>query len=190
MKILGLTGGIATGKSTVSQVFRHERIPIVDADRIARQVVEPGQPAYRALVRTFGEAILHPDGTLNRPRLGQIVFADEQLRRRLNAITHPAIRRQIAWETLGHYLRGEPLVVLDIPLLFESRLDRFVSDTVVVYCPEDTQLHRLMARDTLDEEACRQRMGAQMSMARKCELADHVVDNSGEREVTQEQTVC
>ncbi|KAJ1926174.1 Dephospho-CoA kinase [Tieghemiomyces parasiticus] len=189
MKVIGLTGGIATGKSTVTATFREAGIPIVDADLIARQVVEPGQPAHRAIAQHFGPDVFLPNGTLDRPRLGQIIFADETQRRVLNGITHPAVRRRMLREVLCHYLHGSPLVVLDVPLLFESQLDRFVSATVVVYCDEATQLARLMGRDGFDETTARQRMAAQMDMEAKCARADIVIDNTGDRAATRVQVL-
>ncbi|KAJ1972419.1 Dephospho-CoA kinase [Dimargaris xerosporica] len=185
MKLIGLTGGIATGKSTVSTVFRDANVPIIDADVLARQVVEPGQPCLRAIVREFGEAVVDAQtGQLNRAQLGSIIFANPEQRKVLNAIVHPAVRWEMLKAVCKYYLRAVPLVVLDVPLLFEGGLDRFVTDTMVVYCPKEIQLQRLMARDQLDEAASRQRMQSQMPIEEKCRRADIVVDNSGAKAAT------
>ena len=131
--VIGLTGGIATGKSTVSSLLRAHHVPIVDADVLARKVVEPGTPALAAIVRAFGPDILLPDGTLDRPKLGRIVFADEGARRKLNGIVHPAVRREMFWSVLRHWWRGERMCVLDVPLLIEGGLWKWVGKVVVVY---------------------------------------------------------
>ncbi|RKP25028.1 dephospho-CoA kinase-domain-containing protein [Syncephalis pseudoplumigaleata] len=180
MKVVGLTGGIATGKSTVSRLLA-EHFPVVDADRIAREVVAPGQPAYRAILRHFADIpdLLLEDGQLNRARLGQVVFGDAQRRRTLNQCTHYYIRRRMLWEIIRYWLVGEPLIVLDVPLLMESRLDRFVATAVVVDCPTDMQLARLMARDNLSEAEAQQRIDAQLSRAAKRVRADFIVENDG-----------
>ncbi|KAJ1984076.1 Dephospho-CoA kinase [Dimargaris verticillata] len=185
MKLIGLTGGIATGKSTVSNVFRDANVPIIDADVLARQVVEPGQPCLRAIAREFGDAVVDTHtGQLNRAQLGSIIFANPERRKALNAIVHPAVRWEMLKVALQYYLRAEPLVVLDVPLLFEGGLDRFVTKTMVVYCPKDVQLQRLMARDQLDEAASHQRIQSQMPLDEKCRRADIVVDNSGAKTAT------
>ncbi|KAJ1953612.1 Dephospho-CoA kinase, partial [Dispira parvispora] len=126
-------------------------------------------------------------GELDRAKLGTKVFGDEALRKRLNSITHPRVRREMFKQVLFYYLRGEPMVLLDVPLLFESRLDRFVTDSVVVYCPQDIQLERLMQRNGFDETAAQQRIGAQMLIAHKRDRADFVIDNSGDLEITKTQ---
>ncbi|KAJ1645765.1 hypothetical protein IWQ61_010278 [Dispira simplex] len=190
MKIIGLTGGIATGKSTVSDVFKEANVPVVDADVIARQIVEPGQLAYRDIVKYFGpEIVNNSTGELDRAKLGAKVFGDEVLRERLNSLTHPRVRREMFKQVLSYYLRGEPIILLDVPLLFESRLDRFVTDTVVVYCPQDIQLGRLMRRNGFDGVAAQQRIGAQMPIAYKRDRANFVIDNSGDLEFTKTQVL-
>ncbi|KAI8052179.1 dephospho-CoA kinase [Syncephalis plumigaleata] len=133
MKVVGLTGGIATGKSTVSRQLS-QYYPIVDADRIAREVVAPGQPAYREILKHFSDIpdLLLEDGQLNRPRLGQVVFGDAERRKALNGCTHYYIRRRMLWEIIYYWFLGEPVLILDVPLLMESRLDRFISTAVVV----------------------------------------------------------
>ena len=131
--VVGLTGGIATGKSTVSTLLRAHNISIIDADVLARKVVLPGTPALQKIVNHFGQDILLPDGSLDRQKLGSIVFSDERQRKVLNGIVHPAVRRAMLWEVLRCWWRGERMCILDIPLLIESGLWRFVATVVVVY---------------------------------------------------------
>lgn len=185
--IIGLTGGIASGKSTVSNMFKQLNIPVVDADLIARQVVEPGEPAYEEIVKVFGEEILQADKTLDRKKLGAMVFADVAKRKQLNQIVHPAIRKQMLAERDAYVTQGHRCVVLDIPLLFESQLTHFVDKTIVVYVDEATQLKRLMERDQLTEQEARQRIQSQMPLAEKVKLADAVIDNNDTIEATCEQ---
>jgi dephospho-CoA kinase len=128
-----LTGGIATGKSSVSKLLKEKHIPIVDADIIARQVVEPGTPALAKIVSSFGSEILQPDGTLDRKKLGAVIFNDEAKRRTLNSIVHPAVRRALLWGVLGHWVRGHKYCILDVPLLIEGPMWKLVGTVVVVY---------------------------------------------------------
>ncbi|KAJ3089090.1 hypothetical protein HK102_007223 [Quaeritorhiza haematococci] len=187
MHIVGLTGGIATGKSTASCMFAEQDLPIVDADLIAREVVQPGQPAYNKIVKTFGTEILKDDHQIDRPKLGALVFNDAAARKNLNGCTHPYIRREMLRQLLGHFLRLMPTVILDTPLLFESGLNKFVHTVVVVYCPESVQKERLMKRDGLSDTEAQKRINAQMSIEKKKELADDLVDNSGTLSETQQQ---
>lgn len=131
--VVGLTGGIATGKSTVSNLLRARGVPLVDADLIARQVVEPGTPALAKIQAYFGDGVIQPDGTLDRKKLGTIIFNDEEKRRRLNGIVHPAVRSAMLWEVLGYWIRGNKYCVLDVPLLIEGSLWKMVGKVVVVY---------------------------------------------------------
>jgi len=131
--VIGLTGGIATGKTTVSTLFKQRGIPVIDADVLAREVVLPGTRTYAAIVATFGSGILQPDGYLDRAALGTRVFADATDRARLNAIVHPAVRRAMIWDVMRCWLRGERVCVLDVPLLIEAGLWRWVAKVVVVY---------------------------------------------------------
>ncbi|CAM3853517.1 dephospho-CoA kinase [Alicyclobacillus pomorum] len=186
--IVGLTGGIATGKSTVTKMLRDLGAYVVDADVWARRVVEPGSRGLKEIVESFGENVLNPDGTLNRQALGAIVFHDAQARQRLNAITHPKVREGMKQET-AEYVRthpGEP-VVWDVPLLFEGETHRLVDTTILVYVDEATQLARLMARDGLTEQDATARIRAQMPIEDKRKLADYIIDNRGTTEQTREQ---
>lgn len=177
--VIGLTGSIATGKSTVASMFMDLGIPVIDADRIAREVVEPGEEAYKKVVETFGEEILLEDRSLNRPKLGRIVFSDEEKRNQLNSIVHPAIRKRMLEKRDAYLKNGEDCVVLDIPLLFESKLEHFVDKIIVVYVDEDVQLKRLLERNQLTKEEALQRIRSQMPVKDKIELADAVIDNNG-----------
>ncbi|KAI8812052.1 dephospho-CoA kinase, partial [Cladochytrium replicatum] len=186
MKIVGLTGGISTGKSTVSRFLLEERndwkarIAIVDADVIARDIVAPGLPSYRRIVKEFGPDVVDPETKqLRRDRLGAIVFADQAARRKLNSFTHPYVRLEMLRQLLWHFLRGEQVVFLDTPLLFESKIDKWVHRTAVVYCPREVQKERLMRRDNLDDEKALQRIDAQIPIDEKRDRADIVIDNSG-----------
>ena len=185
--ILGLTGGIATGKSTVTAMLRERGIPVIDADQIAREVVEPGKPAYEAIVRHFGRDILLEDGQLDRKKLGEVVFSDEAERQKLNAIVHPEVRRVMRQEAVVAEANGAPIVFMDIPLLYESKLQYLVEKIVVVYAPSDMQLARMMERDELDEEQAKKRLRAQFPIDQKKLEADFLIDNSQSREETQRQ---
>ncbi|XP_036614076.1 dephospho-CoA kinase domain-containing protein isoform X2 [Trichosurus vulpecula] len=176
MFLVGLSGGIASGKSSVVQVFRDLGCAVIDADAIAHQVVKPGYPAYHRIVQAFGHEILLKNGEINRQALGSIIFRQSEKRKLLNAITHPEIRYRY--------------VILDIPLLFETKtMLRFMKHTVVVYCDPQTQLSRLMQRNGLSQEEAEERIAAQLPLEEKRQLAQHILDNSGEWEVTRRQTL-
>ncbi|USG64419.1 dephospho-CoA kinase [Brevibacillus ruminantium] len=185
--ILGLTGGIATGKSTVTAMLRERGIPVIDADQIAREVVEPGMPAYESIVRYFGADVLLPDGQINRAKLGEIVFSDEAERQKLNAIVHPEVRRVMREEAEAAEAAGAKIVFMDIPLLFESKLQHMVDKVVVVYATAQMQLSRMMERDEFEEEQAQKRLRAQWPIDQKREQADFVIDNTGSREETEKQ---
>ncbi|WP_077703302.1 dephospho-CoA kinase [Virgibacillus dokdonensis] len=179
--IIGLTGSIATGKSTISLMFDDFRIPVIDADKLAREVVKPGERAYEEIIRHFGLEILRKDKTLNRELLGEIIFADEQKREQLNHIVHPAVREKMVEKRDAYLQSGYTCVVLDIPLLFENNLTSLVDKTIVVYVDEATQLQRLMERDDYSEAEAKQRIKAQMSITEKVKKADGVIDNTGSK---------
>lgn len=183
--VIGLTGGIACGKSTVSGYLRQRGVPVVDADVVARQVVEPGTVGLRQIVETFGSGYLLPDGALNRRLLGATVFADQRALAQLNGITGPLIaaelKRQLAAVT-------GPLAVLDGALLLEEARYRALVDVVwVVTVEPEEQLRRLMARNGYSPQQARERMAAQMSDSQRRQLADAVIDNNGSREQTWRQ---
>lgn len=186
MKVLGLTGGIGSGKSVVDAMFRELGAEVIDADALAREVVEPGKPALQEIVSSFGTDMLLPDGRLDRPRLAAMIFSDPSARERLNAITHPRIRQRMAEEVAAR--SGQPgVLILDIPLLYENGRSVDVERVIVVWVDEATQIRRLMERDHLTEEQARQRTAAQMPLDEKRRRADHVIDNSGSREDTRRQ---
>ena len=182
MVIVGLTGGISTGKSTVSAQLKELGAVIVDADIIAKEVVLKGKPAWKKIVGEFGEEILQGDGELNRAKLGEIIFNDEVKRKTLNGITHPAVFMEMAKQILGAVFTLKPLIVLDVPLLFESgKLLFLCSHVITVACDENIEISRLMARNDLSKEEAEARINSQMSLTEKCELSDTVIENNGTR---------
>ena len=184
--LVGLTGGIATGKSTVSAMFAHLGAKIVDADLLAREVVMPGQPAHAEIVKEFGPDVFQEDGALDRKRLGAIVFADAAKRKRLEAITHPAIHvRQQRILSVYDEEAFEGIVIWDAALLIESSGAKRMDRVVVVVADPDTELRRLMARDGFSEEEARRRIASQMPLSEKVKVADYVIDNSGSRAETE-----
>lgn len=185
--VIGLTGSIATGKSTVANKFKELGIPVIDADKIAREVVEPQEEAYKGIVETFGKEILLEDQTIDRKKLGDIVFKDATKREQLNNIVHPAIRKRMLEQRDAYLNDGNRCVVMDIPLLFESKLEHFVDKILVVYVDEDVQLQRLMKRNDLTKEEALQRIHSQMPIKKKAELADRTIDNNGTKAETYAQ---
>jgi len=187
--IIGLTGGIACGKSTVAAMLAERGAFVVDADRIAREVVMPGEPALAEVAAVFGQAVIRDDGTLDRRKLGEIVFADPDKRKRLEAILHPAIRERM-WARIRQIKADEPgrIVVADIPLLYETGQEDLYDGVIVVYVPRELQIKRLLARNPeLGEAKARERIDAQMDIERKKEKAEWVIDNSGSPESTERQ---
>ncbi|MFC3040083.1 dephospho-CoA kinase [Virgibacillus xinjiangensis] len=184
---IGLTGSIATGKSTVSTMFKKFGIPVIDADLLAREVVEPGEEAYVKIRETFGDAVIQEDQRLDRQKLGELVFTNEHNREQLNKIVHPAVRERMLQQKKSYEAEEVPCIVLDIPLLFESKLSHLADIIVVVYVDEDVQTQRLMQRNGLTETEASQRMAAQMPVKEKAERADHVIDNNGTKQQTYEQ---
>ncbi|GMK39029.1 dephospho-CoA kinase [Paenibacillus sp. CCS19] len=185
---IGLTGGIACGKSTVSAMLTELGAHIVDADRVAREVVLPGEPALQAIVEKFGQAVLSEDGTLNRPALGSIVFGQAERLRELEAITHPAIRQRMREQMeQAERLEANPIIVADIPLLLETKQQSSYEGVIVVYVPHHVQLERLMNRNGLSAEEAERRIGLQMDIEQKRSMADWVIDNSGTLEETRKQ---
>jgi len=189
--IVGLTGGIASGKSTVTQMLREAGAFVVDADEAARKVVEPEGEALSDIIDAFGRDILEEDGTLHRAALGAIIFADEAKRNLLNAITHPRIRDWMNAQTeIGLQCNPEQPIVWDVPLLFEGETRNLVDTTVVVYVSEAIQLQRLIARSGLTESEAMMRMSAQIPIDKKREMATYVIDNSGDVTETRKQVIA
>ncbi|SCU81736.1 LADA_0C00782g1_1 [Lachancea dasiensis] len=184
MLVIGLTGGIACGKSTVSKKLEESYgIPIIDADKIAREIVEPHRDAYKRIVRYFGGKVpdlLQADGSLNRAALGKHVFANHADLKVLNGITHPAVRYEIFRQILGNYFKGKKMCLLDVPLLFESKLDFFCGVTVSVVCDQATQVERVRARNPeLSVEGVKNRIKAQMTHKERTRRSDYVLENDG-----------
>ena len=185
---VGLTGGIASGKSTVSEAFARLGAKVLDADEVAREVVLPGKPAWTKLRHTFGSEFFHPDGRLNRSKLRRLVFADPEQRSRLNAIVHPEVMREIDFRFEQLTSSAEHAVVLvDIPLLIEVGVVHRFDKVVVVYANESVQVMRLMQRDGLSREEARQALSVQIDLREKAKKADFVIDNSGTPGETQAQ---
>lgn len=187
--VLGLTGGIASGKSTVSRWLHQFNFPIIDADKIARQVVAPETPGLQQIVALFSPTILTPTGTLNRKKLGQLVFADQQLLAQLTAITGPLICQTILQQLVDYRQTAAKLIVLDIPLLFETHYQQMADLTMLVDVSEAVQLHRLMARDQLTEKAAQQRIASQWPLSAKRQLADVIIDNNQTLADTKQQVL-
>ncbi len=186
--LVGLTGGIATGKSTVSGILRGLGCEIIDADLLARDVVEPGQPAWAQIVAEFGRDVVTAAGVLDRKRLGAIIFANPERRRRLEAITHPAIRDLFLARLDQLAEKGfVGIVVFDAAVMIESGNYKNMDRLIVVVTDEATELARLHGRDGSDEAENRRKIASQMPLAEKAQLADYVIDNSGSREATAEQ---
>lgn len=186
--IIGLTGGIACGKSTVARMLVSRGAKLVDADVIAREVVLPGSPVLGQVAARFGQAVLQEDGSLNRKKLGEIIFGDAEAKKELEMLLHPPIR-QLMWERMQSLNEADPsgLVVVDIPLMYESGLESRFEEIMVVYVPREIQLQRLMVRDALDREQAERRLEAQWPIDRKKELADILIDNRGTLEQTEAQ---
>lgn len=179
MKWIGLTGGIATGKSTVSQILKQQGYPIVDADQIAREVVAPKTVGLAQIQKVFGYEVMTDSGELNRKKLGQIVFDDIEKRLKLEKIIHPLVQERVKEIRNDLASRGHKLAFYDVPLLFEKGLQAQFDLTVCVACSDETQLKRLMSRDQLDSKAALARIKSQMSLSQKISLSDHVIWNDG-----------
>ena len=190
MQVIGLTGGIATGKSTVSSILKNAGAVIIDADRIARDAVKKGLPAYQEIIDAFGENILLPNGEIDRGLLGDIIFNDPQKKQLLNSIVHPHVRKETNLK-LKHIKKTHPntIVILDIPLLMEAQMHKNFSEVIVVYAPEHTQIERLMQRDGISKADALARVRSQMSIEEKKDLATIVIDNSGTRKNTRKRTL-
>lgn len=185
--IIGLTGSIASGKSTVAKMITALGLPIVDADIVARDVVEPGAETLTLIVEEFGQDILLEDGTLNRVKLGDIIFQEPSKRKILNDIMHPAIRQEMLRQRDAYIEAGNKHVVMDIPLLFESKLQHYVERIIVVSVSEEVQLRRLMKRNNLSKEDALARMHSQLPMSVKEKGADAVIYNNENLGQTEEQ---
>ncbi|MGH7230107.1 MAG: dephospho-CoA kinase [Nitrospiraceae bacterium] len=188
MVVVGLTGGLATGKSSVAKLFQECGASIIDADILARQVVEPGKPAWRDIVREFGKVVLNHDKTMNRQALGKIVFNDREKLRRLNAIVHPRVAREQARLT-REVAHKDPhaVVVYDAPLLIEAGAHKRMDNVVVVSADRATQIARLRNRDGISPTEALRRIRAQMSLRQKLKVADYIIDSTLPRKMLKQR---
>ncbi len=187
--MIGLTGGIGSGKSTVAGFIKEKGIKVIDADQVAREIVEPGKPALGEINEEFGPNILKEDGTLNRKKLGGIIFSDKDARQRLNKITHPRIRKRM-FEKVDEKRKdqgGKGLIVLEVPLLIEVGLYKSVDRVWVVSASETSQIQRLMKRDRISREEAAKRIQSQMPLYEKEKYADAIIDNNQEPKEVREQ---
>lgn len=188
MLVVGLTGGIGSGKTVVASMFEDEGAHVIDFDYLARLIVEPDKPAWRDIVDYFGPGILSPDRTLNRPALAEIIFSDDKSRKALEGFTHPRIfeRRDALLKAIRE---KDPcsIVIIDFPLLFESGLRKDLDKVILVYVPRDVQLERATKRDGLSPEEVEKRLHAQVPIGEKRSLSDFVIDNSGSLKHTRDQ---
>lgn len=190
MIIVGLTGGIATGKSTVASILAEAGVIVIDADDVAHDVIKKGLPAWHQIIKCFGREVLLPDGEINRAYLGDIIFRDYDKKRELNKIVHPLVAQRIS-EQLKRIKRENPdaIVVLDVPLLLEAGMQKGMPEVIVVYIPEQLQIKRLMARDNISEADALVRIRSQMPIEEKKKLASIVIDNSFSLAKTRERTL-
>ncbi len=179
MLIVGLTGGMASGKSVASETFKGLGLPVIDADFIARGMVRPGEIGYKEIIDHFGREILNPDQTINRRRLAKIIFSDPKERERLNSILHPRIVEEIKKRIEGFKEKGERIVIVDAALLIEAGQLSLVDKLIVVTVSPKIQIKRLAQRDHLTEKEAGERIATQMPLSEKVKLADYVIDNSG-----------
>jgi len=188
VKLVGLTGGIASGKSTVAKILQSLGAAIVNADDLAREVVEPGHEAWKEIVASFGADILQSDQTLDRQKLRTLIFNQPEARKRLESIIHPRVRA-LAEERIRQYAAaGYPVVIYEVPLLFEGNLQEWLRPVILVACDVETQTARLQNRDHLTAADAEKHIAAQMSLKDKRRLADYVIENNGSLEDLERQT--
>lgn len=176
--VIGLTGGIATGKSTADQYFKQQGLPVIDADAIAHNIMDKGKPAWQKVIDTFGKEYLNDDQTINRKKLGELVFNNKAALEKLNEITHPLIHEDIL-KQIKKYSKNNKIVIVDVPLLFETNMEKMYDQTIVITLPEDLQIQRLMQRNSLSKKAALNRIYSQMSLKEKEAKATYVVANTG-----------
>jgi len=182
VKLVGLTGGIASGKSTVAEILKRQGAAIINADVLAREVVEPGHQAWTEIVNTFGIAVLQPDRTLDRQKLRAIIFDDAAARKKIESIIHPQVRALAEQRIREHAAAGYAVIVYEVPLLFEGNLQEWLRPVILVACDVDTQRTRLQSRDNLSAAQAQKHIDAQMSLEAKRRLADYVIENNGSLE--------
>jgi dephospho-CoA kinase len=188
VKLIGLTGGIASGKSTVAKILQRLGAAIVNADDLAREVVEPGREAWSEIVAAFGPEVLQSDQSLDRQKLRTVIFNQPELRKRLESIIHPRVRALAEQRIRQHAAAGYAIVVYEVPLLFEGNLQEWLRPVILVACDAETQTARLQKRDRLTEAEAQKHITAQMSLADKRRLADYVIENNGSLEDLERQT--
>ena len=179
MKIVGLTGGISSGKSTVSSYFRQLKIPVIDADEVARKVVEPNSQGAIEIKKAFGSDVFEEDGSLNRQKLGALIFSNVENRQKLDELLQPLIKIMILEEIEEHRQKGENMIVLDLPLLFEKQYEELCEEIIVVYVPRELQLERLMKRNQYTKQEALSRIDSQLSIEEKRKRATVLLDNQG-----------
>ena len=179
MKIVGLTGGISSGKSTVSSYLKQLKIPVIDADEVARKVVEPNSQGAIEIRKAFGSDVFEEDGSLNRQRLGALIFSNAENRQKLDDLLQPLIKIMILDEIEEHRQKGENMIVLDLPLLFEKQYEELCEEIIVVYIPKELQLERLMRRNQYTKQEALSRIDSQLSIEEKRKRATVLLDNQG-----------
>jgi dephospho-CoA kinase len=188
--IIGLTGGIVSGKSTVARMFKDLGAKIVDADKLGHKVILPQGAAWKRIIKIFGKDILQKDQTINREKLGKIVFANQNLLKKLNKITHPEIIKLIKKEislAKDDSKEEKKILIIDAALIYETKIDRLMDKIIVVYLDEEEQLKRLIKRNNLSEKEALQKIKSQIPLKEKIEIADYVIDNSNSLDKTKEQ---
>lgn len=188
--IIGLTGGIVSGKSTVARMFKDLGAKIVDADKLGHKVILPQGAAWKRIIKIFGKDILQKDQTINREKLGKIVFANQNLLKKLNKITHPEIIKLIKKEislAKDNSKEEKKILIIDAALIYETKIDRLMDKIIVVYLDEEEQLKRLIKRNNLSEKEALQKIKSQIPLKEKIEIADYVIDNSNSLDKTREQ---
>ncbi len=177
-KIIGLTGGIATGKSTVSKMFKEREIPVIDTDKIAKSLLNKGSEGYQEILSLFGEEVLSTDGEINRNKLASKLFSDPKVRQTINGILHPKVKEIVKREITRLESYGTEVIVVDVPLLFETDFHKTCDYTLLVYARQKDQVARLVERDQIDEAYALKKIKSQLPMSQKKQLADFVIDNS------------
>ena len=187
MKLIGLTGGIASGKSTVATILKQLGAAVINADELSREVVQPGKGAWKEIVETFGANVLQSDKTLDRKKLRTMVFDNPEARKQLEAIIHPKVRALAEEKIRELAAAGRSIIVYEVPLLFEGQLHHWLRPVILVACDINTQRQRLRDRDQLTNTEAQQHIDAQMSLEEKRKLADYVIENNGNIEELEQQ---